>query len=127
VLGKYRHNNQAAYPFVSFPHIRFMVSSFSRTWIQRGHLMSWRRLLDWVRPYNHKDSEAPRQRGVLFLRAVVLAVAVLFFICGYAWAKKTVVLVVDGEEATVQVFSATVGGVLEKRPTAPALYEIQAF
>jgi uncharacterized protein YabE (DUF348 family) len=77
--------------------------------------MSWRRLLDWVRPYNHKDSEAPRQRGVLFLRAVVLAVAVLFFICGYAWAKKTVVLVVDGEEATVQAFSATVGGVLEKQ------------
>ena len=71
--------------------------------------MSWSRLLNWIRPDNPKGSEAPRQRGVLFLRAVVLAVFVVFFVCGYAWAKKTVVLVVDGEEATVQAFSTTVG------------------
>ncbi len=77
--------------------------------------MSWTRLLDWVRPDNHKDSEAPRQRGVLFLRAVVLAVVVMFFVCGYAWAKKTVVLVIDGEEAAVQAFSTTVAGLLEKQ------------
>jgi len=77
--------------------------------------MNWSRLLNWIRPDNPKGSEAPRQRGVLFLRAVVLAVFVVFFVCGYAWAKKTVVLVVDGEEATVQAFSTTVGGLLEKQ------------
>lgn len=77
--------------------------------------MSWNRLLDWVKRDNHKDSEEPRPRGVLFLWAVTLAVAVLFFICGYAWAKKTVVLVVDGKQTTMQAFSATVGGVLEKQ------------
>ncbi|OPZ74072.1 MAG: Cell wall-binding protein YocH precursor [Firmicutes bacterium ADurb.Bin456] len=77
--------------------------------------MSWSRLLDWVKRDNHKNSEEPRPRGVLFLWAATLAVVALFAICGYAWAKKTVVLVVDGKETTVQAFSATVGGVLEKQ------------
>ena len=80
--------------------------------------MSWSRLLDWVRLNNHKDLKEPRRRGVLFLRAAAFSMAVLFFICGYAWAKKTVVLVVDGKETTVQVFCATVGGVLEKQGIA---------
>lgn len=77
--------------------------------------MSWKVLLELLGPRGKEDGEglrAPRKRGVLFLWAAAIVAATLLF-GSYAWAKKSVALVVDGKETTVQTFSLTVGGVLK--------------
>lgn len=78
--------------------------------------MSWNGLGFWKKK-DSKALRAPRKRGVLFLWAAVMVAAVLLF-SGYAWAKKSVVLVADGRETTVQTFARTVGGVLKAQNVA---------
>ena len=61
---------------------------------------------------NNKDKD-PGKRGAFFLRAVVGAVIVALMFCGYTWAQKSVVVLVDGNEKEVRTFSGTVGSCLE--------------
>ncbi|MCL6560113.1 MAG: ubiquitin-like domain-containing protein, partial [Firmicutes bacterium] len=60
----------------------------------------------------------PRKRGVLFLWAALGALAVVLLLSGYAWAKKSVVLVVDGKETAVNTFARTVDGLLKAQNVA---------
>lgn len=78
--------------------------------------MNWNGLLDqWRKKYGERI-KLPRKRGVLFLWAAATVVALLF--CSVAWAKKTVVLVVDGKDAAVKTLSRTVEGALKKQNVA---------
>lgn len=74
--------------------------------------MKWNVLLEAKRKEGGKALREPRKRGFLFLWVVASVAAILLF-GGYAWAKKSVVLVFDGQETTVQTFSRTVGGTLK--------------
>ncbi|MCL6634388.1 MAG: ubiquitin-like domain-containing protein [Peptococcaceae bacterium] len=78
--------------------------------------MTWKTLA--VRRENQKNKRnglrAPGKRGFLVL-GVVAAVLVLVLFSGYAWAKKSVVLAVDGKETPVQTYSRTVDGLLKEQ------------
>ncbi|RJQ27492.1 MAG: DUF348 domain-containing protein [Peptococcaceae bacterium] len=56
--------------------------------------------------------EKPGHRGVLFIWAVVIVAAGGLLFAGYAWAQKSVALVVDGQEKEIHTFAGTVGDVL---------------
>jgi len=74
--------------------------------------MDWRAVAGWQREKRGKELRGPGKRGFLFLWAVVALVAALLT-CGYAWAKKSVVLVVDGKEVPVQTRAWTVEKLLK--------------
>ncbi len=74
--------------------------------------MSWKGLLGWRKKEEDNDSWVPGRRGLLSLLTLIFVVAV-FSCC--VLAKKPVVVVVDGEETTVQTFSRTVGGFLKSQ------------
>lgn len=78
--------------------------------------MSWKVLLERGKEIERKEDgkglRTPRKRGVLILWAIA-SVAAILLIGSYAWANKSVALVVDGKETTVQTYSRTVGGVLK--------------
>lgn len=73
--------------------------------------MSWKVLV--VGRNNGGGRKAPGKRFILMWTALAVAAAVL--LSGYAWAKKKVILAVDGKEIPVQTFSRTVGKVLEEQ------------
>jgi 3D (Asp-Asp-Asp) domain-containing protein len=62
-----------------------------------------------------KPEEATGRRSRLRLAIVIFAVVLAgLAVAGYAWAKKEVVLVVDGKKVAVQTFQMNVGGLLEQ-------------
>ncbi|MDD4239096.1 MAG: ubiquitin-like domain-containing protein [Desulfotomaculaceae bacterium] len=61
---------------------------------------------------DNKDRDSG-QRGALFLWSVVGTVIMSLMFCGYTWAQKSVVVLVDGNEKAVRTFSSTVGSLLE--------------
>lgn len=76
--------------------------------------MNWSALLKPAGGEDGCSAGEPRKRGILFLWAAVFCAVFLLAAGGYAWAKKSVVLVVDGKRTEVRTFSRTVGGVLKK-------------
>lgn len=56
--------------------------------------------------------ERPSRRGILFIWAAVILIAGGLLFAGYAWAQKSLVLVVDGQEKEMHTFARTVGDVL---------------
>ncbi|MEW6771407.1 MAG: ubiquitin-like domain-containing protein [Bacillota bacterium] len=81
--------------------------------------------MDWYvvarrRGIRHQETEAQPEettgrRSRLRLAIIVFAVVLAgLAVAGYAWAKKEVVLVVDGKKVAVQTFQMNVGGLLEQ-------------
>jgi len=76
--------------------------------------------------------EKPGRRGILFIWAVVVLVAGGLLFAGYAWAQKSVVLVIDGQEKEIHTFAYKVSGVLrgqgiilsEKDEVTPGLVDL---
>ncbi|OPY58664.1 MAG: Cell wall-binding protein YocH precursor [Pelotomaculum sp. PtaU1.Bin035] len=72
--------------------------------------------------FDNKTLTVLRQRGVFIQWAAMAAIAAILVYSCYAKARKSVVLAVDGKEATaVQTFARTVGGALKAQDIA--LYE----
>jgi 3D (Asp-Asp-Asp) domain-containing protein len=77
--------------------------------------MNWNRYLRLGSQKEDNKDSGPGKRGTLFLWAVAGAFLVSLIFCGYTWAQKSVVVMVDGNEQTVRTFSRTVGSLLEDR------------
>ncbi|MDF9407093.1 MAG: Cell wall-binding protein YocH precursor [Pelotomaculum sp. PtaB.Bin013] len=65
-----------------------------------------------------KEKTVHRDRAALLKGPVLIAVAVVILLSCYAWAKKTVVVDIDGSQTTVKTFSFTVGGLLKSQKIA---------
>lgn len=77
--------------------------------------------MNWFIPGRSRGSTGEAQQNpprfptpLLLLIVGIVIVATLTF-TGFAWAKKTVTLVVDGKELQVQTFTRTVAGVLKEQ------------
>lgn len=79
--------------------------------------MNWYRWIELGQKEGKKDRD-PGQRGTLFQWVAVAAVIMSFMFCGYTWAQKSVVVLVDGNEKVVRTFSSTVGNLLETQKIA---------
>jgi len=77
--------------------------------------MNWS-VLDKLRGKSGRiDLTVPQRRGVVLKCAVATAIAAIFLLGCCTWAKKSVVLAVDGDEIEVWTFAGTVGGVLKAK------------
>lgn len=75
--------------------------------------MNWYKWLSLGSQREDKKDRGPGKRGALFLWTVLGAFIVSLMFCGYTWAQKSVVLLVDGNEKDIRTFSGTVGSLLE--------------
>ncbi len=74
--------------------------------------MSWK-VLAVGRNRSEKETSGNLRSRIFFYLFLLVTAVVLF--SGYAWAEKSLVLAVEGEEFSVQTFSRTVGEVLERQ------------
>lgn len=75
--------------------------------------MNWNRYLRLGSQKEDNKDSGPGKRGTLFLWSFVGAVIMLLMFCGFTWAQKTVVVLVDGNEKAVRTFASSVGSLLE--------------
>lgn len=73
----------------------------------------WSKLESQKEDMGDNKERGPGKRGAKFLWVAVGVFIVTLMLCGYTWAQRTVVVIVDGNEKKIRTFSRTVGSLLE--------------